>query len=300
MHTTHQYTGKVGFAIGTGRCGTEFIARAAGLEPHVAASHERNPYNETFQRYVKWYGLPVDNAGFLHQKAVEIAQDLESHTYSFESSAYLSLSLHELYERFGAKFVLLVRSPERVVNSFLHKGWYAEPTVREDPDLAPGFQACESFHHVLARFVPSGEKFLQWNGMTRIGKLAWYWNAMNERILEQFKTIPVSHWRIEKIEGLSYARYLELAGFLGYEVSLGEADFQALVRRRPNSFQGVPTIAAWNEQETAEFEAEVAPMAETLGYAYRVAELPAPAPRTSRPQKRTFWGKVRESLVGTE
>jgi hypothetical protein len=266
----------------------------------VASCHERNPFNETFQRYCKWYRLPVDDEGFLHQKEVEIRQDLEDHLYSFESSAYLSLSVRELYEHFGANFVLLVRSPERVVNSYFHKGWYSELTVRKDPDLAPGYQECESFHHVLARFTPSGEKFFQWNTMSRVGKIAWFWNALNDRVMAQFAGLPEDAWRIVKIEELDYGRYLELAGFLGYQVSLPEEEYQALAERRPNAFSNVPTIADWSQGERTEFEAEVAPMAERLGYEYRVERLPVPAPRPPKPQpapRKTIIDRLRRTLV---
>jgi hypothetical protein len=268
--------GKVGFAIGTGRCGTEFIARAAAGEANVASTHERNPYNETFHRYAKWYGLPIDSEGFLHQKDLEIGQDLQEKAYSFESSAYLSLSVIELYERYEAKFLLLVRSPERVVNSFYHKGWYAAPMVRKDPNLAPSYQECESFHHVLARFAPSGDKFIQWNAMSRVGKLAWYWNALNTRVLEQFAHIPSANWCIEKIETLDYERYQQAARFLGFKSTMEADNYQALVKQRPNAFSNVPTIASWSQQEIAEFEAEVAPMAEALGYEHRVRNMPVP------------------------
>jgi hypothetical protein len=42
---------KVGFAIGTGRCGTKFLAKVIELEPGISSVHERNPINETFHRY---------------------------------------------------------------------------------------------------------------------------------------------------------------------------------------------------------------------------------------------------------
>jgi len=297
LHTLHGER-EVGFAIGTGRCGTNFIARAVQMEPGISAVHERNPYNESFHRYCKWYSLPVDVEGFLHQKEVEIRQDLEKNTFSFEASAYLSLAVVELYERFNAKFLLLVRSPERVVNSFLRKGWYLTPTVRKDPDLAPSYQECESFHHVLARIVPSGEKFLQWNGMSRIGKIAWFWNALNTRVLEKFSAIPETHWRIEKIEEFSYSRYKETTQFLGFESRLSQQDYEVLAKQRPNSFSNVPTTASWSPQEIHEFEAEVAPAAEQLGYEFRVDHLPLAISLPVEPAVKTsLFDKLRSSLI---
>ena len=189
---TRDFDGRVGFVIGTGRCGTHFMFKVLSLESNVSSAHERNPLNECFHRYCKWYKLPVDDEGFLRTKEREIGQDLKDHHFSFESSAYLSLSVQELYDRFGAKFILLVRSPERVVISLLRKGLYEDPIVWADPQLALGYQDLSSFHHFLGRIVPSEEKFLQWNHMSRVGKLAWYWSAVNASVLDRFVELPRS------------------------------------------------------------------------------------------------------------
>ncbi|MBE9078737.1 hypothetical protein IQ241_15780 [Romeria aff. gracilis LEGE 07310] len=265
---------KVGFAIGTGRCGTKFMCRVLGLEPHVSSVHERNPLNEAFHRYCKWYGLPVDSAGFLNTKLLEVQQDLADHQFSFEASGYLSLSVKELYERFGAKFILLVRSPERVVNSYLRKGWYQAPIERKDPNLAPTFQVnCAYFHYFLGRIIPSGDRFLEWQAMSRVGKLAWYWNALNSEVIKQFQDIPASHYRIEKVEQMTHNRYLEIADFLGFQPQLPRAYYDELVRRPPNAKQQVPTTSAWTATEIEEFETSVRPMADYLKYEYRVDQL---------------------------
>jgi hypothetical protein len=278
---------QVGFAIGTGRCGTNFIAKIMQQEQGIASVHERNALNATFHRYCKWYNLPVDHEGFLQTKENEIKQDLENNRFSFEASAHLSLSVQELYDRFKAKFLLLVRSPERVVNSYLQKKWYEQSVIRADPNLAPGYQEyCESFHHSLGRIMPSGEKFLQWNQMSRIGKLAWYWNALNTQVLEQFEGIPETHWRIEKLEDLSYSRYLEIAQFFGFESIIAQETYEALALRRPNAKASIPTIATWTPVEIDEFEAEIQPMAKRLNYEYQVSHLPIPVPR-SKPTSTT-------------
>jgi len=121
---------RIAFAVGTGRCGTKFICRVLELEKSVASVHERNPPSDTFHRYCKWYGISVDHEGFLAAKKREIESDLETFDYSFESSAYLSLSVIELYERFNAKFILLVRKPHEVVASRSRRFLFEERVVR--------------------------------------------------------------------------------------------------------------------------------------------------------------------------
>ena len=96
MNRADRFRGRVGFAVGTGRCGTKFMAQVVGMESRVASSHERNVLNESFHRYCKWYGLPVDHEGFLRAKESEIKEDLQKNIFSFEASAQLSSSIHEL------------------------------------------------------------------------------------------------------------------------------------------------------------------------------------------------------------
>lgn len=264
--------GRVGFAVGTGRCGTYFLHRVLLLEPQVASSHERNPLNETFHRYSKWYGLPMDHGGFLHTKQVEIREDLKAHSFSFEASAHLSLSVVELFREFEAKFVLLVRSPERVVNSYLDKGWYKEIVVRDDPDLPPSFQDSGNFHHFLGRILPSGSEFLRWRELTRVGKLAWYWSALNEAVINQFAQLPKLNSKIIKLEELDYQQYQQLCKFFSVDTSVSSLMFEAIAASRPNRRIGKPSIREWSDLEISEFKKEVEEIAGKLGYDPSYAE----------------------------
>lgn len=266
-------SGRVAFAIGTGRCGTKFLAKVVEREPAVASVHERSPLIQTFHRYCKWYGLPVDDEGFLQATESSIRYDLRNHHFSFESSAYLSLSIAELYQRFGAKFVLLVRSPERVVNSYLHKGWWDAPVVRKDADAALGYQDTEHFHHFLGRIVPNGEEFSRWQAMTRVGKLAWYWQTLNSLVLEQFRELPESHFRVIRLEDLDFHTYHNLAEFLGFKTNLAASTFTDICRSRPNAKSGKPSVDDWTDEEINDYEAQVAPLAQRFQYEFRVTEL---------------------------
>lgn len=266
---------RVGFAIGTGRCGTVFLYEAMAKEPGVASSHERNPENEAFQRYCKWHRLPVDDEGFLATKEAEIRADLSACVYSFEASPYLALSARELHERFGAKFIFLIRRPDQVVTSFVHKGFYSRPYSVRDVGLATGYQdqAPERFFTFFARISPSGPFFSTWNAMTPVGKVAWFWKAYNERTLEVLDRMPAESYRTVRIEDLDHAKYLELGQFLGLELKLTHEAFEALRVSRPHAFWRKRTIDQWSSREVAEFEDQVTELAQRLGYPHQVAEL---------------------------
>ncbi|HRP94658.1 MAG TPA: hypothetical protein PL143_00270 [Rhodocyclaceae bacterium] len=267
--------GKVGFAIGTGRCGTLFLHQAVALEPHVSSSHERNPDNEAFHRYCKWNDLPVDDEGFLHTKADEIRADLETHAYSFEASPYLSLAARELHERFGARFVLLVRRPDRVVTSFVHKGFYRRRHMVSNVDLAAGYQRPDPdrIHTFFARITPRGPAFRSWNEMTPTGKVAWFWKAWNERTLEVLDLLPQDCYRVVRIEDYDYERHVATCEFLGFRTQVLREDFDALRAARPHAFHRKRDIDAWSAQEIAEFEAQVKDLAPHFGYEWRIDRL---------------------------
>ncbi len=276
MYKNNQIIDNVGFAIGTGRCGTNFLAKLLELEPHLKSTHERNPLNETFHRYCKWYDLPVDNEGFLQSKETEILKDLEKKDYSFEASAFLSVSIKELYERFGAKFLLLVRSPEKVINSYLVKGWYQDRFIQANHDLALGYQKNKSFHHFLGRPAPTGSKLNQWQTMTRVGKLAWYWNELNFRVIHLFEQIPKEYCKVQKLEEFDYQSYIDITNFFGFDPHVTVKQFESLTNKKPNSFTEVPTIEDWTDQEKMEFEQEIKPMAKYFDYQHQVNLLPVP------------------------
>jgi hypothetical protein len=290
------YAGKVGLAVGTGRCGTKFISQIVAREDGVSSVHERNPLNETFHRYCKWYNLPVDDEGFLKTKEDEVNSDLVNHRYSFEASAFLSLSLVELYERFGAKIVLLVRQPDRVINSYLRKGWYSKPYIYKNPDLAPGYQQEERFHHFLGRIVPTGKEFLTWQNLTRVGKLAWYWQTLNRSVLEQFEQIPQSHCQVIRIEDLDYDRYLQVASFLGYQATVNKSLYQKIKHSRPNKQSHLPKTNLWEDRERAEFESYVKSLAKTFGYPADIDALNTEEPLPAQSYG-SFLGKLRDLLA---
>lgn len=274
-----EYEGRVGFCVGTGRCGTTFLAELAGREPEVAASHERLRLAATFHMYCKWHGIPLDPEGFLIDREEAVRRDLADRRFSFECSALLSHSLEELFERFRARFVLLVRNPADTVSSFAVRGWFLKPCPRANPDLPPSYREGEEPRHFFGRNIPHGAEFERWSNLTQIGRLAWFWQARNRAILDQFDRLPPSHCRIQRLEDLDFDGYQELAEFLGWRTQLDAATFMSLAQSRPNAGPNPPrTMATWNSVERAEFEAEVAPLAAVLGYDSQTTDVGSDAP----------------------
>lgn len=274
MADEYSWLGRVSFCVGTGRCGTTLMAELAGQEPDVAAAHERERLGATFHMFCKWHNIAIDSAGFLQAKEDEIRRDLATHRFSFESSALLSHSLEELFDRFRARFLLLVRHPAATVASFAVRGWFLKVPARSDATLPPSYQSGEEARHFLGRNIPQGDEFHRWARLTQIGKLAWFWQARNRAILDQFRRLPADHCRVERLEDLSFSRYVEISEFLGWQSKLSSRTFDEITTSRPNAGPNRPRlISDWSPLEIAEFETEVAPLAEALGYEYRAEVL---------------------------
>jgi hypothetical protein len=270
----HELEGRVGFCVGTGRCGTTFLAQVAGREPEVAASHERLRLGATFHMFCKWHRIAIDSEGFLRDREEAIRRDLAERRFSFECSALLSHSLEDLFDRFRARFLLLVRSPQDTVASFAVRGWFLRPCARKDPSLPPSYREGEEPRHFLGRNIPHGPEFERWARLTQIGRVAWFWQARNRAILEQFSRLPGSHCRIERLEDLDLQMYREIAGWMGWQSQVDAGTFTELARSRPNAGPNDPRkCIEWGPVEIAEFEAEVAPLAAALGYEHRVSAL---------------------------
>jgi hypothetical protein len=263
----------VAFAVGTGRCGTHFLAEVLKSEPEVSSWHERDPLMDTFHRYCRWYSLPVDPAGYLSCKRRGVETDLKTTRVSFEASAYLSFAVQDLIGEFDARVILLVRHPRSVVRSYLTKGvsssqlvWYAEPFVQADVNLALGVQRNTAFHHFLGRIAPMGDEFARWNRLSRIGKLAWYWRAVNEHVVREFSSAQSENVMVCRLEDLDYSCYERLASFVGIKPTVNSRSFSRIAGKRPGNDPLVQPGSQWDTREEQEFEAELGDLPEEFGY----------------------------------
>lgn len=261
------------FAIGTGRCGTNFLHKALKIDPSISSHHELDPLSDTFHRYFKWNELPIDHQGFLYNKEKTIASLAGPKLDFFESSAFLSLSVKELYEYFDARFIFLVRDPYKVVKSYLKKGWYSNEIQIANHSLPPSYQENVHFHHFLGRILPRGEEVIRWKKLTRVGKLAWYWSNLNLKVIDQLKELPNTHYEIIKLEELNYEKILSLGQkFFERELEVSDKKFDELRNKRPNNFDHLKESKPWTDLEKYEFANEVRELALKFQYKTEVPD----------------------------
>jgi len=188
----------------------------------------------------------------------------------------------------------MVRRPDRVVSSYLRKGWYEAAAEVGDANLPPTMQNVAMPHHFLGRTMPYGAEFERWRGLTHVGKLAWYWARLNRALAEQASRLPSNAAQFQKLEALDYTAFDKLRALLRAPANVAEPDFARVRRRRPNASQGARRVCDWTLQERREFEAGVREMAEHFGYAWSTEDLAAeaPAPSASAGVLQGFLGSV--------
>jgi hypothetical protein len=190
-----------------------------------------------------------------------------------------------LYERFGARFALILRRPDRVVTSFHTKGWYESVPPRSDPNLAPGYlDGARRAWHPFSRLLPLGDDGREFESWTRVGRLAWFWSQLNSRALDLIEALPADHQRVMRIEDFDHERHQDLMRFLGSESKLDEAVFATARKKRPESYDHSHTIHDWSPQECAEFEQQTRELATRLGYEWKTQTIRSAEPRREAPQ----------------
>lgn len=267
MADLEKYLGRTAFAVGTGRCGTSFVYKLLTHEGGIASFHEKNIFAECFHRYAQWYELPVDARAFLQTKQADIAQALTHSEFYFEASAPLSHSVDALYEAFGSRFILFIRDPIKVVDSYLKKGWYELPIELDDFHKAPGYNPNHlQSHHTFSRIAPRGEHFGDWDRMGRPGKLGWFWSVANQTILDSFDRIPRENSLVVRLEDYTYDSYLEMLNFLARKSSMDRNTFESIVRSKPNRSPEKVKAYEWSEGDWSEFVSQVEVLATRFNY----------------------------------
>lgn len=258
------------FVVGCGRSGTHFISDLMKNNPRIASFHLDDVGSvvaDSFVEYCLWNDLPVDMEGFLlsRKNLIDSAGD-EGRIY-FEANPYLALSVIPLFERFQAKFIFIARKPEDTVNSHFIKGWYQDIPIISDADLAVGFQYdLKKPNHFFGRIVPRGKEYLRWIELTQIGRIAWMWNMINAKIVEQLDLLPDKLFLKVKLEELNYDQYLKINDFVGDFPPISEKEFARLRVRRPGKGPSHRTVSSWTQQETREFLEETKKARSLLGY----------------------------------
>lgn len=253
-------------ATSTGRSGARQLFELMARDPAVSAHIERSKAADGFLRYCTWNNLPVDHEAYFERRKGWVQDALDSNRTYFEANPYFSLSIGELVERFDTRVIVLLRKPEGVVNSLYMKGWYEQAPTRRSSGFAAGMPPDVSPHHALGRVMPLGEEFGRWASLTRIGKIAWYWNTFTLQMLEQTGLLPADQYRRVRIEDFDYDVYEQLHGWVGGVRPVTRREFDRVAKVPPGRATARRTSGDWSEAERRDFLTETAPARQLLEY----------------------------------
>lgn len=256
------------FIVGTGRCGTHFLEAVMRGNPAVVAKHTDGgtPLADSFIRYCAWNNIEVDLAGFREYRRSLIKNASASGKVYVESNAYLSLSVKNLADWYDARFILLVRKPQFVVNSHRLKGWYSSLSPYENEDIPIGIDPKMRANHFFGRPVPSGSEYCRWSALTQVGKIAWWVNKLNLKTFSQFQELPQDSWHVMKVENFDYSSYEKVLELMEVEPHLSLRAFDKIVKSKPGKGKKNAGDSHWTETEKDEFLEETAWLRHSFGY----------------------------------
>ena len=257
------------FIVGTGRNGTHFFSKVLEVDDSIFSVHLdtiNHSEADSFIPYVIWYNLPIDLQPFkeYRQKLIRFAAN-QKQLYC-ESNPYLSLIADKLVQWFDARIILVVRNPVDVVNSHYVKGWYERIPPRSNTLNAPCFWPELNANRFFGRLMPIGEEYDQWIQLSRIGKIAWWWDTLNNKMLELVEQLPTDRYRIIKIENFDYMAYRDLCQFIGKEYRLTQTAFDKIRRRPPGKGTAKKSASSWSPQEREDFQRMTTAGRAKLGY----------------------------------
>jgi hypothetical protein len=257
------------FAVGTGRSGTHFFYTLMSKDPNFLSSHLDSlnvSIADSFIQYSSWYSLNTDLEPFLEYRRRLIAKASQLNKIYFESNPYLSLIASTLNAKFNAKILLLIRNPIDAINSHFVKGWYDFIPVRSNPRLVPVIPPDMPVNHFLGRIMPLGNDYEAWEKLTRVGKIAWWWNTLNLNIYAQLKDLPSNSWRIVKLDNFGYRQYQSLHSFFEGKKLLKPKTFEKLCERRPGKGKSHRSFTDWSAREKQEYLHQTAEARKVFDY----------------------------------
>lgn len=259
------------FVTGVGRSGTHFLAEMFKNDKSIQAYHLddlNTSIADSFYFYSEWFQLPIDHGNFLNHRREFINRANELGYCYFEANPYIAMSINELSKAFQGLFIFVTRNPVDVVNSHYVKGWYANQMMYHEAGKIIGYDyQAKRPNHYFGRIHPlEKEELERWFNLTRIGKIAWMWNAINLQILEQLN--EGGHYLHVKIDKFDYAIYRDTCSFIGCNPVLKERQFNKIVASKPGKGKNRRFADNWTKEEKVEFIRESEPARSKLGYKY--------------------------------
>ena len=248
---------KLVLSFGAGRSGQNWFSKIFNSHYDWIGTCERFADFEAFYRFVCYYKLPINRDGFLNLVDLASKRDMAIYQNSFISSPYFSLGVSELTKFLKPDYIFFnIRNPIQTVESLHNKGWY-----KYLGDLkkikSPSINISDSQYRSFSRIVPNNEFLDKWTSLTRIGKIAWFWAEMNNKILLDFKKLKKVKKYYVKLEDFNqnYFLYEKLFEEFKFKNKLTKEQFLNIINITPNNDTSyLYKYNNWNHKEKKDFE----------------------------------------------
>ena len=242
------------FFLSTGRCGTQWLARALSqcLGPRARVEHE--PLRDDYQWRRRLAGGPPPEAVERHLLSIE--ETLRSQDY-IESGCPSWSTLPYLKERLGERMrvVHLIRHPVTTALSWVSRGAYAEP-------ILPGLPAGRVLLLPEDPGVSHPEYRTAWPELSRFEKCLWFWAEVHSFGLRLEQLLEVAWLRLPFEELFRGEGSVRLAEFIGGMPTECLAD---TLRERTDRFHGF-AVEEWVDPARIGGHPVIVETAERLGY----------------------------------
>lgn len=213
------------FVLSTGKCGTFTMQALLTMSEDIFALHEPMPRLWHYCNRAFWQAGRVEDGSIdvmVRSARQELLEVVNSYGYLYAECAHrLSVYCHALKRQFPlARFIFLVRAMDAVVESSFNWGIY----------------------HPNDRYAEGRVRPQEHTTWTQSQKLAWYWCALNEFVIDFLETLPREDWHFVGFDTLSSPFFkgpdLEalrrLYQWLGAEVP-GDQELNMICAARMNS-----------------------------------------------------------------
>ncbi len=221
---------QVFFVVGTGRCGTLWLADLLSNSGFAKVYHEPNLRADRISIVCRDVDLSL---AYIEKRRQHVLNALRSNLYYGEVNGYLLYHIDALRKVLNANLFLLVRNGVDVVRS-----WYARHTF--DTDARTKY------------FNPEGE--------TRFEQLCWWWTARNELAISK----GVEVLRLEDLT-TSWTIFNKAFGFLGIPKAIWENCKDVKMNATGNHV--IASYDGWSAEQKSLFLKHCGNLMRRLGYA---------------------------------
>ena len=247
---------KLALSFGAGRSGQNWFAKIFNNHSNWIGTCERFVDYEAFYRYITYYNLPINKEGIFKLFELASNRDMAKYQNTFIASPYLSFGIEELTKKLNPDYLFFhIRDPIKSIECFYEKNWYLNTNDFEIK--SPLIDISLSLHRTLSRIVPKNEFLKEWLKLTRIGKITWFWAAMNKSIYDDFNKIRNIDKFFVKLEEVNqnYKTYEQLVDKFNFEDKMNKRQFYDVINKAPNRGPNKKyEYKNWNNQEKQEFE----------------------------------------------